>query len=125
MVHYFSVFVLIREEQLQGVHVGHLAHGVADKEEDQRSGDTDGDLVQGHYFEAQGHGDAVGCHAAEHGADGAGAVGFVPEQAENHHPEERGFQSAKGEHVDLPDNGRGRDGNQVDTEAQQDGEDHA
>ncbi len=80
--------------------------------------------MQGEYLEAQGHGHAVGYYAAEHGADGAGAVGFMPEQAEDHHPEESGFQTAEGEHVDLPDNGRRRNGDQVDAKAQQDGEDH-
>ncbi len=120
-----SVFVLIREEQFQRVHVWHLAHGVADEEEEQRRGDADGDLVQGEDLEAQGHRHAVSDHAAEHGADGAGTVGLMPEQAEDHDPEECGFQAAEGEHVDLPDNGRRRDRNQVNAKAQEDGEHHA
>lgn len=53
-----------------------FAEGIADEEENQRSTNTDDDLVQVEEFYLQRHRGAVSQHAAGHGTNSAGAVGF-------------------------------------------------
>ena len=75
----FLIAILFGKENTQGV---------ADKEENQRSADADNYLVQIKEFDLQRHSSAVGEYATSHSENGAGAVGFFPEQPEDQDPEE-------------------------------------
>lgn len=101
-----------------------FAEGIADEEENQRSTNTDDDLVQVEEFYLQRHRGAVSQHAAGHGTNSTGAVGFFPEQAEDQHPEESCFQTAKSEHIDFPDHAGRGNGDKVNAEAQDNGSAH-
>ena len=110
--------IFFGEEDAQNLLVTAFSQSVADEEENKRSADTDNDLVQVEEGDLERHGGAVGDNATSHSEDSAGAVGFFPEQAENQHPEEGCFKTAKGEHIDFPDNAGRRDGDDIDTQAQ-------
>ena len=120
----FLIAILFREENTQNMFVVFFAKGVADKEENQRSADTDNYLVQVKEFDLQRHSGAVGEYAASHSENGAGAVGFFPEQAKEQDPEESCFQAAESEHIYFPDNtGRGN-GDKVNAKAKDNGSAH-
>ena len=110
--------IFFGEEDAQNLLVAAFAQSVADKEEDKRGADTDNDLVQVEEFDLERHCGAIGYNSTCHSEDSAGAVGFFPEQAENQHPEEGCFKTAKGEHIDFPDNAGRSDGDDVNTQAQ-------
>ena len=79
----FLIAILFGKENTQNMFVVFFAKGVADKEENQRSSDADNYLVQIKEFDLQRHSSAVGEYAASHSENGAGAVGFFPEQPED------------------------------------------
>ena len=82
----FLIAILFGKENTQNMFVVFFAKGVADKEENQRSSDADNYLVQIKEFDLQRHSSAVGEYAASHSENGAGEVGFFPEQPEDQDP---------------------------------------
>ena len=107
----FLIAILFGKENTQNMFVVFFAKGVADKEENQRSTDADNYLVQIKEFDLQRHSSAVGKYAASHSENGAGAVGFFPEQPEDQDPEECCFQASESEHIYFPDNAGWGNGN--------------
>lgn len=103
----FLIAILFGKENTQNMFVMFFAKGVADKEENQRSADADNYLVQIKEFDLQRHSSAVGEYATSHSENGAGAVGFFPEQPEDQDPEECCFQASESEHIYFPDNALG------------------
>ena len=121
----FLIAILFGKENTQNMFVVFFAKGVADKEENQRSADADNYLVQIKEFDLQRHSSAVGEYAASHSENGAGAVGFFPEQPEDQDPEECCFQASESEHIYFPDNAGWGNGNKVNSKAKDNGSTHA
>ena len=94
------------EEDAQCFFVDCFTEAVADEEAQQGKADAEHYLVQVKHLNLKDHGQAVDDNAAAHGSNSAVFVGLRPEKTENQHPEEGCFQTAKGKHVNLPDNAR-------------------
>ena len=106
-----------REEEPEGFLVLLLSQTGTQQEEEEGTGDADGDLVEPHDLEPQSLGQTVDDGAPAHGEKGAQLVGAAPEEPQEQGPEEGRFQPAEGEHVDEPDDaGRGQ-GDEEDQEA--------
>ena len=74
--------------------------------------------MQVEHLDFKDHGQTVDDYAAAHGSNSAVFVGLGPEKTENQHPEEGCFQTAKGKHVNLPDNAWRLDGDGINKKAE-------
>ena len=74
--------------------------------------------MQVEHLDFEDHSQAVDDYTAAHGCNSAAFVGLGPEKTENQHPEEGCFQTAKGKHVNLPDNAWRFDGDGINQKAE-------
>lgn len=114
----FFVLEFFGEEDAQCFFVNCFTEAVADEEAQQGKADAEYNLVQVEHLDFKDHGQTVDDYAAAHGCDSAVFVGLGPEKTENQHPEEGCFQTAKGKHVNLPDNAWRLDGDGINKKAE-------